>query len=174
MSPGRPGRVPAIIELLKRAKRPMHIREIAALFRDQGDETCNHKVIGATLSGIVRTKPDIGIRRGKNGYYVYHKEYDVPISSTRSRSDDLAESPRVAEIRAARRTRLERTEETNALPEADENSHHLMDHDVRVYRDIRETGPVPFTRIRIVRTLPDGRVLFTDDPTGRAWVAKEV
>ncbi len=71
MAPGRPGRIPAIVDMLKRAKRPMSSREIAAVFRDNGDETATAKVIGAALSRIADV-PNGGVRRHtRRGFYVW-------------------------------------------------------------------------------------------------------
>jgi hypothetical protein len=211
----------------------MSYREIAATFRDNGDDAAD-ATIAATLRKHTRSGTMPIRRANRPGFYVHEVYVDqlpkrakrkgptttasgIPLENTTEvveESQRLAHHPLCAIIKdsyptctcgayadEATRNRVREDLTANEILSTDTlNRVHdalinlppnaalgisrdgikfpihlpMMQPKVSMDASWAAAHEFPFTHIRIVRTLSDGRVLFTDDPSGRAWIAKEV
>lgn len=158
MTPGRPGRIPQLVQILRDRNKPMTAAEVVKAWNLIGKNDSSYTFttqerIGPSLAHAALNSRSTGIIRVRRGVY----EFD---------SDALGPNPaRASSIRkaaAAKAAPVKRHPAGRRLePSTSTVVHNTATHDVKFVLDI-------------VGEMKDGSLLLKDARSGKVWVAKEI
>lgn len=155
MAPGRPGRIPQLVQILRDRNKSMTVAEVVKAWNHigKGDSSypfATRERIGPSLAHAALNSRSTGIIRVRRGVYEFDSDALGP-NPARASSIRKAAAAKAASVkRHPAGRRLESVVEFNTTT-----------HDVKFVLDI-------------VGEMKDGSLLLKDARSGKVWVAKEI